>query len=334
MKITGFGDYLIHFSPIHDERFMQTDYMHMTFTGAEANVCAALAFWGENTRFVTKLPKHLLSKRSVAFLTGCGVDTSYIAYGEGRMGVYYLEKGQSLRSSVVIYDRVPSAFTESRFEDYDWNRILADTSAFYLCGITPALSDNLFQICRKVLPEARKQNIPVFFDLNYRPALGSTECVGEIFRALAPYITHLIGNEEHLKMILGISSCYGETEATQRLADLTDQAHALTGIPQIAVTVRRTIDASNTIIYASYSDEKEFAISPEYLIQVVDRVGSGDAFSAGLVYGVMHGLSVADTVRFAAASNAMKHTIHDDINFASVEEINALLHRQGYDVRR
>lgn len=334
MKITGFGDYLIHFSPIHDERFMQTDYMHMTFTGAEANVCAALAFWGENTRFVTKLPKHLLSKRSVAFLTGCGVDTSYIAYGEGRMGVYYLEKGQSLRPSVVIYDRAPSAFTEASYENFDWDRILEDTKTFYLCGITPALSENLFQICCRLLPEVRKRSIPVFFDVNYRPALGSPECAGETFRALAPYITHLIGNEEHLKMLLGVSSSHGEDAPAQRLEDLTMQVRRQTGIPHIAITVRRTIDASNTIVYASYSDETAFSISPEYRIQVVDRVGSGDAFSAGLVYGVMHGLSVADTVQFAAASNAMKHTIHDDINFASVEEINALLHRQGYDVRR
>lgn len=334
MKITGFGDYLIHFSPIHDERFMQTDYMHMTFTGAEANVCAALAFWGKDTRFVTRLPRHLLAKRSVAFLTGCGVDTSQIAYGDERMGVYYLEKGQSLRSSVVIYDRAPSAFTESSFENYDWDAILADTDVFYLCGITPALSKNLFELCKKLLPEVRKRNIPVFYDVNYRPALGSAEQAGEILRALAPYITHLIGNEEHLKMLLNASSAYGEGEPEKRLRDLTEQVRGITRIQQIAVTVRRTVNASNTVIYASYSDGQGFALSPEYRIQVVDRVGSGDAFSAGLVYSVIHNFDVSAAVQFAAASNAIKHTINDDINFASVEEIEALIHQHGFDVRR
>ena len=334
MKITGFGDYLIHFSPIHDERFMQTDYMHMTFTGAEANVCAALAFWGEDTGFVTRLPKHLLSRRSVAFLTGCGVDMGYVAYGDGRMGTYYLEKGQSLRSSVVIYDRVPSAFTESRYEDYDWSAILDHTDILYLCGITPSLSANLLEICRQILPEARKRNISVFYDVNYRPALGTPEQAGEILRALSPYITHLIGNEEHLKMLLGVRSRFPEEQPAQRLRDLTEQVRSITGIQRIAITVRRTITASQTVIFASYSEHDTFSLSPEYRIQVVDRVGSGDAFSAGLVYAVVHGYPTEKAVRFAAASNAMKHTIADDINFASVEEIENLMQQQGFDVRR
>lgn len=332
--ITGFGDYLIHFSPIHDERFMQTDYMHMTFTGAEANVCAALAFWGEKTRFVTRLPRHLLARRGAAFLTGCGVDLGHVAYGEGRMGVYYLEKGQSLRPSVVIYDRVPSAFTQSAFEDFAWDDILSDTDVFYLCGITPNLSDNLFALCQKLLPEIRKRGIPVFFDVNYRSALGTVEQAGRIFRALAPHITHLIGNEEHLKMLLGISPAYGEEEPEKRLQDLTEQVRRETGIEHVAVTVRRTVDAGNTVIYASCSDGRSFAVSPEYRIQIVDRVGSGDAFSAGMIYGFVRGLGVSQTVQFAAAANAMKHTIHDDISFASVEEIEALMCRNGFDVRR
>lgn len=334
MKITGFGDYLIHFSPINEERFMQTDFMHMTFTGAEANVCAALAYWSEDVRFVTRLPRHLLSKRGVAFLTGCGVDMRHVSYGEGRMGVYYLEKGQSLRSSVVIYDRSPSAFTESAYEDYDWDRILEDTDVLYLCGITPALSDSLLKTCQRVLQEAILRHIPVFYDVNYRPALGQPADAANILRALSPYITHLIGNEEHLKMLLGVSSSYGEEEAQARLRDLTDQVRILTQIDHIAITVRRTIDASNTVIYASYFDGQAFSLSPEYRIQVVDRVGSGDAFSAGLVYGVVHGYSAEETVHFAAAANAMKHTIHDDINFASVEEIEALVQRKGFDVKR
>ena len=325
MKITGFGDYLIHFSPQNEERFMQAETMRMSFTGAEANVCAALAFWGEDTRFITKLPTHLLAQKGVGFLRGLNIDTKYIAHGEGRMGAYYLEKGSSLRSSVVIYDRAPSAFTESNYDDYEWDKVFEDTDIIYLTGITPSLTDNLFECCKKMLKEAHDRGIKVFFDINYRPTLCSTEKANEIFTSLAPYITHLIGNEEHLKMILGVASSYCEDEPEDRLKDITAQVRNITNIPNIAVTVRRTPSASNAIVFASYSNGTDFALSPRYSIQVVDRVGSGDAFSAGLVYSVIHGSSVKDTVNFAIASNAMKHTILSDINFASVKEITSVM---------
>ena len=325
MKITGFGDFLIHFSPQNEERFMQADTMRMSFTGAEANVCAALAFWGEDTRFITKLPNHLLAQKGIGFLKSLNIDTQYIARGEGRMGAYYLEKGSSLRSSVVIYDRMPSAFTESDYSDYEWDKVFEDTDIVYLTGITPSLNDNLFGICKKMLAEANKRGLKVFFDINYRPTLCSTEKAKDIFMSLAPYITHLIGNEEHLKMILGVSTSYGEEETKERLQDLTAQVRSITNIPNIAITVRRTPSASNAIVCASYSDGTDFALSPRYTIQVVDRVGSGDAFSAGLVYSVIHGSSVTDSVNFAIASNALKHTILSDINFASVKEIASVM---------
>ena len=332
MKITGFGDFLMHFSPIEKMRFHQAELMHLSFTGAEANVCMALGFWGEETEFVTRLPEHSLSKKGVSFLKSNGVGVQHIVYGTGRMGVYFLESGHSLRSSQVIYDRGGTLFANSSIQDYDWDHILFDTQIFYLSGITPSLSDNLLECCKEVLAECRKRNIPVFYDVNLRPALCDIEKSREIFAALCPYITYLIGNEEHLKQLLEIH--ISEQEDPSRLLDLTKRIQNDTKINNIAITVRRTPSANKAIIYASYYDGTEFAVSERTHIDVVDRVGSGDAFSAGVVYSFLHNFSAGKTVAFATASSAIKHTINSDINFATVQEIESLIDRKFCDVRR
>lgn len=334
MKVVGFGDYMIHFSPIMDERFMQSRLMQMSFTGAEANVCAALGLWGEKTQLITRLPDHELAQSGISFLKSLSVGTEHIAFGPGRMGTYYLEKGSGVRPSVVIYDRVPSAFTESSYADYDWDAIFRDADFLYVTGITPALSDSLMDATEQAMREAHKRGIRIVFDINYRPKLLSVEKAGANFDRLRPYISYLIGNEEHCKLLLQLSSRYGEDQPEKRLQDMTGQVSKATGIPNAAVTVRRTPSASKAVFYAGYTDGKEFAMSPQYHLQVVDRVGSGDAFSAGFLYGVIHGKSVADTVCFAAAACAMKHEIVSDINFSTVKEIEALKESTGFDVRR
>ena len=334
MKIVGFGDFLIHFSPIGDERFAQSEFMQMSFTGAEANVCAALSYWGESTKFVTRVPQHQLAKRGISFLKSFGVDTENISFGEGRMGVYYLENGRFLRSSSVIYDRDNSAFTNSTYDDYDWNAIFSDADIFYVSGITPALSKNLLETVKKALSEAKNRNIKVFFDINYRPKLATPAEYYEITKELLPYITHLIGNEEHLKMIFGVSTEYGEDAAEQRIEDIINKTREKTEIENIAVTVRRTISASESLVYAGYSSGGDYAITPEFRTGVIDRVGSGDAFSAGLIYATVNGYCVNDAIRFAIASSAFKHTVTKDINFASVEEIRDVMRLEVNDVKR
>lgn len=334
MKITGFGDYLIHFSPPGDERFLQTDSMRMSFTGAEMNVCAALSMWGEEASFVTRLPENPLAKRSMMFLASLGIDTRFIARGGKRMGLYFLEKGASVRSSQVIYDRMDSGFTQAEADDFDIDGILENTDMLYLTGITPALSASLFDCCMTLCRQAHERGIGVAFDINYRPALSSPQEAGEVLKALAPYITCLIGNEEHLKMLLGISTDFGEDEREKRLKDIVNQTRAVLGIEKIAVTVRRTPSASDAIVYAAYSDGKDFCVSDEHHIHVVDRVGSGDAFSAGLLYALAHDYEPQRAIGFAAASNAIKHTILSDINFASVDEVERVRAQAGFDVKR
>ena len=334
MKVTGFGDFLIHFSPIMDERFLQSRLVQMSYTGAEANVCAALGLWGEQAAFVTRLPEHLLAQSGIAFMKSLSVDTAGIARGEGRMGTYYLEKGSGVRPSVVIYDRIPSAFTESAFEHYDWEAALKDTDILYLSGITPALSESLLDCTERLFREASRRGIRICYDVNHRPKLQTEEKARAIFARLKPYITWLIGNEEHLKMLLGITSSYGEDQRQERLEDIARQSASLTGIRDVAVTMRRTPSASEAVFCASYFRDGEIAHSPLYRLPVVDRVGSGDAFSAGFVYGMIHGKTAQDTVCFAAAACAMKHEIVSDINYSTVAEIEALKENMGFDVRR
>lgn len=332
MKVVGFGDYLMHFSPVEKMRFYQADLMRLSFTGAEANVCCALGFWGEETGFVTKLPKNAISKKGVSFLKAHDVETANIEYGIGRMGVYFLESGFSLRSSQVIYDRDNSLFVNSDYDDYNWDKILSDADVFYFSGITPSLSESLFECCKLILAECKTRNIPVFCDVNLRPTICNIEKSREIFGGLYPYITHLIGNEEHLKQIFNID--LQESENENRLYDIARYISTETGIDNIAITVRRTPSANKAVIYAAYYSGTDFALSKTRHIDVVDRVGSGDAFSAGLLYSFIHKFSVTEAVEFATASSAVKHTINNDVNFATVEEIKGLMHSKGCDVKR
>lgn len=334
MKVVGFGDFLIHFSPVMNERFAQSRLVQMSFTGAEANVCAALGLWGERVEQVTRLPDNILAQSGISFLKSLSVGTEHIVLAEGRMGTYYLEKGHGRRSSVVVYDRAGSAFCQSKFEDYDWEEIFRDATCLYVTGITPALSEGLFEATLKAMALAREKGIKVFYDVNYRSKLLSMERAAEMFYAFAPHITHLIGNEEHLKGILGMETDLGEEKVIERLREVTSAVSEKTAIPNIAVTARRTLSADHTVFCASYFDGKDFAVSPKYEIYPLDRVGSGDAFSAGIVYSELQGYGADEAVAFAAASCAMKHEISDDINLASVKEIRALMDKSGLDVVR
>lgn len=332
MKIVGFGDFLMHFSPIDNQRLVQADFMQVSFTGAEANVCAALSFWGEDVQFVTKVPNHALAKKGLMFLNSLRIKTEYIPTGNGRMGIYFLESGYSIRPSSVIYDRQNTLFTDCKYEDYNWNAILSGADAFYLSGITPSLSEKLLQCSKRILQEAKRRKISVFYDVNLRPSICSIERSRMIFAELCPYITHLIGNEEHLKQLLEIKC--PSTEDPARLYAFTKTVQKKTNINNIAITVRRTPSANKAIIYASFFNGIDFAISNQQHLDVVDRVGSGDAFSAGVVYSVLHNFSAKDTVEFSTISNALKHTIKNDVNFSDIQEINRIMQNQSCDVKR
>lgn len=333
-KVVGFGDYLMHLSPEGYLRFAQANSLELSFTGAEANVLAALSLWGINTEFVTSVPKNPLAQKGVSFLKGLGIKTDNIYMCDGRMGLYFLEKGASLRSSGVIYDRENTCFCNSKYDDYNWESIFDGCEYFYLTGITPRLSENLYDASKKALAEAKKRGIKAVLDLNFRSKLGTVEDFKKVILDFAKYLDCLIINEEHAKMMFGITNEFFEEEAFERVENFTRQVQRITGIKTIAMPVRRTISASDARIYAGVLNDDVFALGNTFDIHVVDRVGSGDAFSAGLLYSLINGFEADKAVNFASASSALKHTVESDINYSSVEEIEAVLSKGFGDVKR
>lgn len=333
-KVVGFGDYLIHLSPEGYMRFAQANNYEMSFTGAEANVLAALSLWGVKTEFVTAVPDNPIAKKAVAFMRGLGTKTDNIHMGEKRMGLYFLEKGASLRSSGVIYDREDTSFTSSCFEDYNWESIFDGCTCLYITGITAMLSESLRDCCKKALALAKEKGIKTVLDLNFRSKLGSTDDFKNVILDFAKHLDCLIINEEHSKMLFGISNDFTEEEAFDRVGDYARQVRQITGINRIAMPVRRTVSASDARIYAGFLNDEAFALGKTFDIHVVDRVGSGDAFSAGILYSMINGYDTERTVNFASASSAIKHTVESDINYADVSEIESLLTSSFGDVKR
>lgn len=332
MKIVSFGELIMRFSPAGNRRFFQADSMELCYGGAEANVSAALSLWGETVQYVTALPRHALAQSALMYLHKFGIQTDFVSYGEGRMGLYFLEKGHSVRPSAVIYDRSASVFSQSRAEDYDWDDVLSGADAFLFSGITPSLSESLIRACLIAAMKARAQGIPVFFDVNFRPALCDIASFRAFFLRLLPFLTHLIGNEEHLKELLELSA--PATDDPARLPPLLAAISEKTGLSHVAVTVRRTRSAHQTKIGAACLADGKVAIGREWELDVVDRVGGGDGFTAGYLYATLHGFSLADTVDFALASGALKHTIENDANLATLDEVKSAMHRRGADVKR
>ena len=333
-KVVGFGDYLMHLSPEGYLRFAQANSFDLSFTGAEANVLAALSLWGVNTEFVTSVPDNALAQKGISFMRGLGTKTDNIRIGEGRMGLYFLEKGASLRSSGVIYDRENTCFCNSKYEDYNWESIFEDCEYIYITGITPRLSANLYETAKKALCKAKSLGIKAVLDLNFRSKLGTNEDFKKIILDFSEFLDCLIINEEHAKMLFGITNEFFEEEAFERVGDYARQVQKITGISRIAMPVRRTISASDARIYAGFLDGDVFALGKTFDIHVVDRVGSGDAFSAGIIYSMISGYDPKRTVDFASASSAVKHTVESDINYADISEIESLLGQSFGDVKR
>ncbi len=333
-KVVGFGDYLMHLSPEGYLRFAQANSLDLSFTGAEANVLAALSLWGINTEFVTSVPDNALAQKGISFMKGLGTKTDNIHIGDGRMGLYFLEKGASLRSSGVIYDRENTCFCNSGYDDYNWASIFNGCEYFYITGITPRLSGSLYETAKKALCNAKKLGIKNVLDLNFRSKLGTNEDFKKIILDFAEYLDCLIINEEHAKMLFGLTNEFFEEESLQRVENYAKQIQEITGISRIAMPVRRTISASDARIYAGFLDGNTFALGRSFDIHVVDRVGSGDAFSAGILYSMINGFDAEKTVNFASASSALKHTVESDINYSSVSEIEAVLSSGFGDVKR
>jgi 2-dehydro-3-deoxygluconokinase len=324
-----FGELMLRLAPEGHLRFAQTDRYGVSYGGGEANVAVSLANFGMNVAFISKMPENDIGRAGANSLRKYGVDTSLMAWGGERVGIYFLEKGASQRPSKVIYDRAGSAIAKASLADFDWDKIFDGADWFHFTGITPALGDNVAEICLEACKSAKKKNITVSCDLNYRNKLWSKEEAGKVMGALCKYVDICIANEEDAADVFGIKAPGADvTSGKVNHESYKEVAKELTerfGFQKTAITLRGSLSADDNRWAAMLYDGKEFNFSREYLIHIVDRVGGGDSFGAGLIYAALNNYSSKEAIEFAAAASCLKHSIEGDYNQVSVEEVKKLV---------
>jgi 2-dehydro-3-deoxygluconokinase len=333
IRVITLGEIMLRLAPPGYYRFLQTQSYGAVYGGGEANVAVSLANFGLDSAYVTKLPTHEIGQGAVNALRGLGVDTSLIVRGGSRIGIYYMEKGAAQRPSKVIYDRAHSAIAEAAPGDFDWERIMAGASWFHFTGITPALSDSAAALCTAACGAAKAAGVPISCDLNYRKNLWSRDKAGKVMGDLMQYLDLLFANEEDAEAVFGIKAPDSDLLAGKISAEgYKAVAAALAerfGIGKVAITLRESISASDNNWAALYRDGEAYHFSRKYPVHIVDRVGGGDAFAAGLIYSLLRGRESAGAVEFAAAAGALKHSIEGDYNMVSSEEVEKLLAGDG-----
>lgn len=332
-KVITFGELMVRLQPYNYERFVQADHLQFSFGGGEANVAVSLANYGIDAAYVTKLPAHAIGQSAVNSLRRYGVDTSLIVRGGDRVGIYYNEKGASQRPSVCIYDRAHSAIQEASPSDFDWDKIFDGADWFHFTGITPALGPNLVEICREACIAAKSRNIKISCDLNYRGKLWTREQAREAMTELCQYVDVCISNEEDAKDVFGI-----EAEATDITAgelnkegykSVARQLAEKFGFEKVAITLRESKSAFDNDWSAMLYDGNEYCFSKLYHLHIVDRIGGGDSFGAGLIYALLSGKDSQAAVEFAVAASALKHAVEGDYNHATVAEVEKLAGGDG-----
>ncbi|MCL2244740.1 MAG: sugar kinase [Treponema sp.] len=328
MRVITFGEIMLRLAPEGYYRFVQAKSYGATYGGGEANVAVSLAGFGIDCAFVTKLPKHEIGQGAVNKLREFGVDTSLIVRGGGRVGIYFLEKGASQRPSKVIYDRAHSAIAAAEEADFDWDKIFHGADWFHFTGITPAISDNAAKICAAACRAARSKGLTVSCDLNYRKNLWTREKAGEVMGKLMEFVDICIANEEDSADVFGINAGGSNVTAGVISHDgYRETAETLIkrfGFKQTAITLRESISANDNNWAAMLCSGGEHYFSKKYPVRIVDRVGGGDSFGAGLIYANLTGMSAQDGLEFAVAASCLKHSIEGDFNFVSIDEVKKL----------
>ncbi|MHB8062353.1 MAG: PfkB family carbohydrate kinase [Ruminiclostridium sp.] len=332
-KVVCFGEIMMRLNPEGYLRFTQAGKFEASYAGGEANVAVSLANYGLNVSYVTKLPQNDIGTSAVKSLRSNSVDTSDIVFGGERMGIYFVEKGASQRPSKVIYDRKYSTISMAGRDDFNWDEILSGAQWFHFTGITPALGDNVADICLDACKAAKNKGITISCDLNYRKNLWTSEKAGQVMSKLMEYVDVCIANEEDAEKVFGIKADDtnvssgklnhdGYKAVAKKLADTF-------GLSKVAITLRGSISASDNEWAGMLYDGKDYYFSKQYLIHIVDRVGGGDSFGGGLIYSLISDYSSAEAIEFAVAASCLKHTIEFDFNSVSIAEIRNLMGGDG-----
>jgi 2-dehydro-3-deoxygluconokinase len=332
-KVVCFGEIMLRLAPEGYYRFEQADKLGVVYGGGEANVSVSLANYGLDARFVTKVPENPIGQAAVNEMRRYGVDTTYMLKGGERLGIYFLEKGASQRPSKVVYDRKYSSISVAKNEDFDWDAIFKDASWFHFTGITPALGDSVADAVLQACKAAKKAGITISCDLNFRKNLWTSEKAGKVMASYMPYVDVCIANEEDAEKVFGIKAT--NTDITG--GKLSHEGYKIVAkklkdrfnFSTVAITLRGSISASDNNWAAMLYKDDEYYLSKNYAVHIVDRVGGGDSFGGGLIYGLLSDYSNQDALEFAVAASALKHTIEGDHNHVSVKEVQNLMGGDG-----
>ncbi len=336
-KVVTFGEIMLRLKSPGYERFMQSPVLEATFGGGEANVCVSLANFGMETAYVTVLPDNDIGTACLRELRGFGIDATHIVRKPGRMGIYYLETGAVQRASKVIYDRAGSTICEAKVGDIDWGKAFRGASWFHITGITPAISKSAAELSMEAVKAAKEMGLHVSCDLNYRKNLWKYGVRSDdLMTQLVKYVDTIIANEEDFQMALGLKADSaghvegGELNIEQYKAIAKLAMETYPNVKRVAITLRESKSANHNDWSACLYNGKEFFLSRKYAItDIVDRVGGGDSFGGGLIYGLNHYPDEKTALEFAVAASCLKHTIGGDYNRVSVAEVEGLMKGSG-----
>ena len=329
-KVVTFGEIMLRLSPPGFERFLQTPAFVATFGGGEANVAVSLAHFGLESVYVTALPKHAIGEAAVRALRAEGVRTDEIVRSGNRIGIYYAEGGASQRGSQVIYDRARSSIAELAADAVNWTRLFEGAAWFHVTGITPALGASAAEATSRAIEAAHRAGVRISVDLNYRKKLWTEAQAQKVMGPLMRDVDVVIANEEDLQSVLGVHVPGTDVTSGQlNIEGYRQAAEQVTrdfGPPMVAITLRESVSASDNGWSAALWDAKTKTMhhSQRYDVRLVDRIGGGDSFAGGLIYGLVSGRSPEDALRFAVAASALKQSIPGDFNRVTVEEVDRL----------
>ncbi len=328
-KIVGFGELLLRLGTSQFQRFTQARTFEAYYTGAEANTLVSLVNYGLEGYAVSKVPANDIGQACINFLKGHGLNTDYIVRGGDRLGLFYLETGASQRASKVIYDRANSAITTLKQGEIDWQIVLQGKDWLHFSGTAPALGPNMPEVVEEACQIAKEMGVTVSCDLNYRKKLWSPDKAQRVMTGLMAYVDVLICNEEDAEMVFGIKAEGVDVRSgrleVEKYQAVARQLRQRFGCKHIAITLRESLSATFNNWSGVLYDGAQLYRSRSYSMYVIDRVGGGDSFGGGLIYGLLTGMPLQDVIEFAAAASCLKHSVPGDFNLVSVEEVQTLM---------
>lgn len=329
-KIVTFGEMMMRLKPSHMRRVLQTNQFDVDYGGSEANVAVSLSLFGDDASYVTKLPENVLGQAARNKLREYGVDTSRIIYGGPRLGMYVFEKGHSVRSTKVTYDRAGSSFASSKAAEYDWSKLLAGADYFYFSGITPALSTELRQAVLSACQYCKENGIKVACDLNFRGKLWTPEEAQEYMKQIMPYLTVCLVNDEDFEQSLGIHAFDGDmSHGIEQKATFENGMKEITkrypNVKVVASVLRNIQSVDKSTWMGLVLKNGKFTESPAYDMDVLEGVAGGDAFGGGLMHGILNDFNDQDLIDYAIAASVLKLTVLGDLNITTEADVRAVM---------